>query len=194
MFRNFVKYFLLLLTIGFFSWLFLSKAKEIGYSPQQPISFDHQLHAGKLKLDCIFCHNGVQKQAKALIPTSETCMVCHKSVGYGIEDIKKQKEYNKLIKTWVGKKQIKWIKIHNLPDHAKFNHAIHLNAIKKDLIKKIDTNELCIACHSDVTQMMQVTQTKSLNMGFCVNCHRDYNKQKNRVGNIAPINCSTCHY
>ena len=165
--------------VSFTIWLLASPPAQVGYAPTQPINYSHKFHAGELGLDCQYCHTGVTWGKKAGVPSLNVCMNCHSAVGYGNPEIEK------LQKMWAEKKSPAWVRVHNLPDHAKFSHAPHIKALKKDNDPSI---KACKHCHGDVTKMEVVAQVKDLNMGFCVNCHRD-NEAKG-----AKINCSTCHY
>ncbi len=146
-----------------------------GYTPDQPIKFSHALHAGQNQIDCQYCHTGAEKSKHANIPSSNVCMNCHKYVQegpkYGEEEI------NKIYAAsgWDKEKQaftepakpIKWVKIHNLPEHVYFNHSQHVK------VGKIE----CQTCHGPVEEMEVVQQFAPLSMGWCINCHRETNIQ-----------------
>ncbi|MEX2214741.1 MAG: cytochrome c3 family protein [Phycisphaeraceae bacterium] len=129
---------------------------DVGYQPIQPVDFSHALHAGELGIDCRYCHTTVDKAAFAAIPPTQTCMNCHATI---------KNDSPKLIKvvreSYVTGKPIDWIKVHNLPDYAYFNHSAHVN-------KGVS----CVACHGRVDQMEIVYQAKTLSMSFCLDCHR----------------------
>jgi mono/diheme cytochrome c family protein len=147
-----------------------------GYAPEQPIKYSHELHAGKYKINCLYCHNGADKGKQASIPSPSTCMNCHMHVQAkekynGSVSPEIQKIYNAV--GWDAEKRaydpskektpIKWVRIHNLPDHAYFNHAQHVK------IGKVE----CQACHGPIEKMAVVSQQRSLQMGWCINCHRE---------------------
>jgi mono/diheme cytochrome c family protein len=145
-----------------------------GYMPTQPINYSHELHAGKYKINCQYCHSGADKSKQATIPSPSTCMNCHSHVtakdkynGEISPEIKKiyaAVDWNPETKTYgPNQKPIKWVRIHNLPDHAYFNHAQHVK------IGKVE----CQACHGPVETMKVVSQQRSLQMGWCINCHRE---------------------
>lgn len=141
-----------------------------GYEPDQPIPFSHELHAGKYKVNCQYCHSNAGNSRHASVPSLNICMNCHLVVKTDSPWIQKLSEaYN-------NNESIAWEKVHLLPDHVKFNHSAHVQAGKQ-----------CQECHGSVEQMEVVYQWSSLSMGWCVNCHRE-------PENNAPINCSTCHY
>lgn len=154
--------------------------KEIGvqkgYAPVQPINYSHELHAGTYKINCLYCHSGADKGKQASIPSASTCMNCHMHVTAkdkynGSVSPEIAKIYNAV--GWDAEKRaydptkkqtpIKWVRIHNLPDHAYFNHAQHVK------IGKVE----CQACHGPIETMKVVSQQRSLQMGWCINCHRE---------------------
>ncbi len=188
-----------------------------GYAPVQPINYSHELHAGKYKINCLYCHTGADKGKQATIPSPSTCMNCHMHVtaskNYdGNVSPEIQKIYDAV--GWDAEKKaydpakeqkpIKWIRIHNLPDLAYFNHSQHVK------IGKVE----CQACHGPVETMKVVSQQTSLQMGWCINCHReaqvdvannDYyeklhadlkaqGKSYATVGQIGGLECGKCHY
>lgn len=160
----------LILLIGF---LFVANTlhgigDNTGYAPEQPIPFSHKLHAGDNEIPCQYCHTGVDKGKHATIPSANVCMNCHKVVKTDSPHIKKLTEkYN-------NNEAIEWIKVHDIPDHAFFNHRPHIEA-------GFD----CSSCHGNVAEMEKVQQVETLMMGFCINCHRD---------NGGPQDCYTCHH
>jgi hypothetical protein len=150
----------------------------VGYSPDQPIAFSHKLHAGDMKIDCQYCHTGVETSRHALVPSTETCMNCH-SVAR-----KDRPEIIKLTSYYEEGKAIPWKRIHKLPDYAYFNHSVHVN-------KGID----CESCHGDVPQMEKISQMNSFVMSSCLDCHRNIHKNLPNLKNInnGPDNCFACH-
>lgn len=191
-------------------WLFLFVATKMsidgmysigiqqGYAPKQPIAYSHKLHAGQYKIDCNYCHVGVNKGKSATIPSANICMNCH-----GV--IKKESpEIQKIYAAIEQNKPIEWIRVHNLPDLAYFNHAQHVNV----------GNVQCQTCHGEIQKMEVVEQRSSLTMGWCIDCHRktEVNTKDNayydklvalhrketkeplKVANIGGLECSKCHY
>ena len=140
-----------------------------GYSPEQPIPFDHSLHAGTHKIQCQYCHNQVERSKASNIPALSTCMNCHAQIKTDSPHIQK------LVETYNNKKSIEWVNVHMLPDHVQFNHSAHI-------AKGVN----CQTCHGAVETMSKVYQFSDLSMGWCINCHRE-------PSNKAPTNCSTCH-
>ncbi|WP_461067947.1 c-type cytochrome [Spirosoma horti] len=169
-----------------------------GYAPKQPIAYSHKLHAGQYKIDCNYCHTGVNKGKSATIPSANICMNCH-----GV--IKKESpEIQKIYAAIENNQPIEWVRVHNLPDLAYFNHAQHVNV----------GNVQCQTCHGAIEQMEVVEQRSSLTMGWCIDCHRrtEVNTKDNayydklvalhrkeskeplKVANIGGLECSKCHY
>lgn len=184
-------------------WYFFSpEFTDVGYAPEQPVAFSHRLHAGQVGLDCQYCHTQVKDAAYANVPATQTCMNCHSQI---------RPESPKLLpvrESWATGNSIEWVKVHQLPDYARFSHAIHTN-----------NGVGCESCHGRVDQMEVVTQQEPLSMGWCLECHRqpelflrpdseittmgyeypDDFVQQNllRVADekiVPPTNCSACHY
>ncbi|WP_229213867.1 c-type cytochrome [Dyadobacter psychrotolerans] len=169
-----------------------------GYAPKQPITFSHKLHAGEYKIDCNYCHTGVNRGKSAHIPSANICMNCH-----GV--IKKESpEIQKIYTSIENNQPIEWVRVHNLPDLAYFNHAQHVNVGGVE----------CENCHGDVAQMEVIQQRSSLTMGWCIDCHRktevntkdnkyydklvqlhgSESKEALKVADIGGLECSKCHY
>ncbi len=176
---------------AFLAWLFFAPPQRVGYAPEQPIAYSHQLHAGKHNMDCQYCHTGVAESKKAGVPSLNICMNCHLYGTMGYVDGKLSSELDKLKKLFAEKKSPEWIRVHNLPDHVKFPHAPHVKALSKE---GAATKEACAVCHGNVDQMVVVSQQMPLNMGWCVNCHRDYRDQNNYRTHGVSTSCNVCHY
>jgi len=131
-------------------------ALAVGYSPTQPVPYSHALHAGKLGIDCRYCHNTVEKTAFASLPPTQTCMNCHT----GIWD--KSPRLQPVRDSWATGKPVQWVKVHNLAQYVYFNHAAHVNH-----------GVGCVECHGRIDRMDVVTQAKPLSMGWCLDCHRE---------------------
>jgi len=235
MFKNkkFVFFFVLCLIIalGTFGWMGMwNTGVHTGYQPVQPIKFSHELHAGTNKIDCQYCHAGAFKSKNSTIPSANVCMNCHKSVQAtekydGEVSPEIQKIYNALgydheSMTYdkTKEKPIEWVRVHNLPDFAYFNHSQHVvvgeQAIRKE--KGLKPEEpVCFACHGPVDTMEEIYQYSPLTMKWCINCHKDtklevkgnafYDKiieahEKIKKGEkITPaalggLECGKCHY
>lgn len=142
------------------------------YKPEQPIKFNHTVHAGKLAINCQYCHSSAEKSKHAGIPSANVCMNCHKAIQEGpitgkaeIAKIYEAAGWDPATNKFTGvEKPIKWIKVHNMPDHVAFNHATHVS------IGKIE----CQKCHGPVdTQMDVAEQWSPLTMGWCIQCHNE---------------------
>jgi hypothetical protein len=182
---------------------------QIGYAPEQPIKFNHKIHAGQYGIQCQYCHTGVDKSKNATIPSLSTCMNCHNTIKSGpqygtteIAKIYKAMDYDPTTHKYGNHPTpVKWIRIHNLPDHVFFSHAQHVNAGKL----------ACENCHGKVQEMERVQQTATLEMGWCINCHREktintdnpyytttfdfiQKHKKYTVAQMGGIECSKCHY
>jgi len=179
--------------------------RQEGYSPDQPVWFSHKVHAGQNKIDCLYCHTTANDSKSAGIPGINVCMNCHNVVKKGKQT--GEEEIAKVIESWNTGKPIKWVRVHNLPDHVWFSHAQHVNAGKRE----------CEECHGAVEEMDRVVQAESLGMGWCIHCHRrtevqfegngfyeEYirfheeiksgNRSRVTVDDIGGNNCQICHY
>lgn len=129
---------------------------DVGYMPTQPVAYSHKLHAGKLGIDCRYCHNTVDRAAYAAIPPAETCMNCHAYV-------KKNSEKLALVReSYETGEPVPWIKVHQLPDYSYFAHNVHVTA-----------GLGCETCHGRIDQMEKVALHSPLSMGWCLRCHRN---------------------
>lgn len=155
-----------------------AERNSIGYSPEQPIKYSHKLHAGEMKIDCKYCHVGVDKSRHASVPSVNTCMGCHTLAKKDSPEIQKLTQY------YNEGKPIPWKRIHKVPDFAYFNHSVHIN-------KGVE----CESCHGDIKKMEVVGQINSLTMGACLDCHRNAHEKLPYLKEIknGPDNCSTCH-
>jgi hypothetical protein len=126
---------------------------------QQPIQFSHKHHVGDDGIDCRYCHSGVESSAMAGIPPTKTCMNCHSvlfnNVGY-LEPVRE---------SYRTDQSIEWVRVHRLADYVYFNHSIHVN-------KGVG----CSSCHGKINQMPLVFQASSLQMEWCLDCHRNPEK------------------
>src|SRR5216683_4715351 len=122
---------------------------------EQPIQFSHKHHVGDDGIDCRYCHTSVETAASAGMPSTAVCMNCHKQIWV---DSPYLEPVRASFKTG---KPLEWIRVHDLPDFAYFNHSIHVN-------KGVG----CSTCHGRIDQMPVVSQTSSLQMEWCLECHR----------------------
>lgn len=157
-------YAMLLVLLGFGVTKFYGIFSNAGYAPIQPIPFSHAMHAGVLKLECLYCHSNAEKGAHATIPPLSTCMGCHSVVKVN------NSPYIKVLEEhYAANKPIEWVRIHRLPDHSAFSHQWHVAA-----------GVACQTCHGPVQEMIEIRQNSKLEMRECITCHR----QDTYVANI----------
>lgn len=206
---------------------FRTPGNQQGYEPSQPIAFSHRLHAGELQVACLYCHAGAIRSRHAGIPPASTCMNCHKFVTATMGAVHAEDELAKkekrsprpVISPEIAKiyealalnpatrlpdaaktpHAIAWNKVTNLPDFVYFDHRPH-----------VAKGVACQQCHGPVETMEKVRQDQALNMGYCVNCHRNVTQNGLAGAPAAPVqlaawaqpkkavqpstDCSTCHY
>ncbi len=137
-------------------WYFLSPSfTDVGYQPEQPIPFSHRLHVGELKVDCRYCHRSVEVSAVASLPSTQTCLNCHRLLGNSVASLQPLFESEEL------NVALRWIRIHKTPEYAYFDHSLHLAG-----------GIGCVSCHGNLGEMDRVHQAKPLSMGWCLDCHR----------------------
>jgi hypothetical protein len=152
-----------------------------GYQPEQPIPFSHYTHAGQNEIACQYCHVGPAMGRHSTVPSTNICMNCHLVVATDREPIKK------LTEAYNNGTPIKWVKVHDLPDHAYFDHQPHVAFFQQNVEGNTAPGKMqgvCANCHGNVDEAAVVKTENEFNMGWCVNCHRE---------NDAPIDCQTCH-
>ncbi len=147
------------------TYYFTPKYTRVGYMPTQPVPFSHKIHAGQLGLDCRFCHSFGERSSHSNIPNNQTCANCHAS---GKGQIKLNSPKLELVRKAAepGGEPIRWVKVHKAPDYVYFNHSAHLNR-----------GISCVSCHGRVDQMDVVYHHEPQSMGWCLDCHR--NPEKN---------------
>ena len=139
--------------IGYF---FSPKYTDVGYQPEQPVAYSHALHAGELGIDCMYCHATVDRAPAAVVPPTKTCMNCHHLV-------KRDSPALAAIRaSATSGRRMEWVRVHNLPGYAYFDHRPHLRA-----------GVGCASCHGRIDQMEVVSQAEPLSMSWCLDCHRD---------------------
>jgi len=186
-----------------------------GYKPVQPIKFSHQIHAGVNKIECQYCHGGAFKSKNASIPSANVCMNCHNTITASehydgeispeIAKIYRALDWDPETRTYGNNpKPIQWVRIHNLPDFAYFNHSQHV------VVAGVE----CQTCHGPIQNMEEVYQYSPLTMKWCVDCHKktdiksdnkyyeDLIKAHERIKKgekmtaamIGGLECGKCHY
>ncbi|MEC3905825.1 c-type cytochrome [Tamlana sp. 2201CG12-4] len=214
--------FFLLASAYFVYGYFMQIDVNQGYQPVQPIHFSHKVHAGDNGIDCKYCHSSARVSKTSGIPSLNVCMNCHKSIyeynGETTPEYSKEfydGEIKKLYaaagwsdedQKYTGESQpVKWVRIHNLPDFAYFNHSQHVTVAGVE----------CQTCHGPVEEMEIMYQHSPLTMGWCINCHRETNvnvkdnayyekiheelSKKYGVENLTAaqmggLECGKCHY
>ena len=213
----------LLLTSGYFVFGYLMQIGiDQGYQPVQPIHFSHKIHAGDNNIDCKYCHSSARVSKTSGIPSLNVCMNCHKSIyeykgettaEYNKEfyDAEIQKLYaaagwSDADQKYTGDSQpVKWVRIHNLPDFAYFNHSQHVSVAGIE----------CQTCHGPIETMEIVSQHAPLTMGWCIECHRTtnvnvkdnayytkiheelskkYGVEELTAAQMGGLECGKCHY
>ena len=196
-----------------------------GYEPVQPIHFSHKIHAGDNGIDCKYCHSAARSSKTSGIPSLNVCMNCHKSISefqgdagtdYGtytpefytaeIQKLYDAVGWDPSAQAYTGEeKPVKWVRIHNLPDFAYYNHSQHVNVAGLE----------CQTCHGPVEEMEIMRQHAPLTMGWCIDCHRTtdvkmenneyyakiheelskkYGVEKLTVAQMGGLECGKCHY
>jgi hypothetical protein len=161
--------------IGGYFGAFLLVTAALGYrwyitdrAPDQPIAFPHTIHVSRLGIPCTFCHIYAERSKFAGVPFLNKCMACHKTLATEREEIKKLTRY------FNEKKPVVWKRVYELPPHVYFTHKRH---VKKGV--------KCTTCHGEVGTMKKIRKVSSLDMGWCVSCHKDRG--------VLPLDCATCH-
>ena len=159
---------------------------EVEYAPllEQPIEYSHMLHAGELKIACEYCHSQARRSIHAGVPETETCMNCHKVIPN-----EGRPELQKLTAFYESGEPIPWQKVHDLPDFVYFSHKRHVRGGVE-----------CTECHGNMAQEMTVAKrVNTLQMGWCLDCHKDHPKVDENYGANAALrraelkDCLTCH-
>ena len=141
---------------------------NVGHAPKQPVPYSHKLHAGKLKLDCRYCHNTVEKTGHAAIPPTATCGNCHGGdlvkEGATLSVVHGDSPLLEPIRVSLEDEDdpVLWNRVHDLPDFVYFNHAAH-----------VTRGVSCVSCHGRVDKMEVVTQVEPMSMKWCLDCHRN---------------------
>jgi hypothetical protein len=128
---------------------------HVGEARPQPVQFSHKHHVGDDGIDCRYCHTSVETSAFAGIPSTHVCMTCHSQVWSDSPYLAAVRE------SYQNNTPLEWVRVHDLPDYVYFNHSIHVNK-----------GVACIMCHGRVDQMPLVWREKSLEMKWCLSCHR----------------------
>jgi hypothetical protein len=145
--------------LAFFVFTQLSRSSYItnqNNEVMQPVQFSHKHHVGDDGIDCRYCHTAVETSSSAGMPPTQTCMACHSQIW-------NDSPYLAIVRdSYAQNKPIEWVRVHDLPEYTYFNHSIHV-------AKGIG----CASCHGDVANMPAVFQANSLQMEWCLSCHKD---------------------
>ncbi len=148
-----------------------SYVTQAGVAREQPVPFSHKHHVSGIGIDCRYCHTSVEVSSFAGLPSTDTCMSCHSQIWADspmLEPVRASFRTNQ---------SIQWTRVHDLPDFVFFNHSIH---VKKGIG--------CATCHGRVDQMPLMWQAQSLQMEWCLDCHRHperYVRPREQVFNMA---------
>lgn len=146
-------------------WYYFTPAYwEVGYMPEQPGGgFNHQLHAGRLGLDCRYCHTKVEESPEANVPNIATCYGCHKENFLAAQFDPGVEKVGFVREAYESDASIEWRRVHKLPDYVRnFPHHVHVKA-----------GVSCFSCHGQIIGMPVVYQAESLSMAWCLDCHRN---------------------
>ena len=150
----------LVFLLGALLWLIAAISRssyitETDVARAQPVPFSHEHHVGGLGIDCRYCHTSVEISWFAGLPPTATCMNCHSQIWSGSDVLKPVRE------SYQSGAPIRWTRVHNLPDFVYFDHSIHVN-------KGVG----CATCHGPVDRMPLMWQDQTLQMEWCLDCHR----------------------
>ncbi|MEC9209034.1 MAG: cytochrome c3 family protein [Bacteroidota bacterium] len=213
--KLFVGLFIAIVSLKFVYDAMMGVGVTTNYQPEQPIAFSHKIHAGDNGIDCNYCHSSARSSKTAGIPSANVCMNCHANITSGtitgtaeIQKIYNAIGYDPETRKYIegyDQKPIEWVRIHNLPDLAYFNHSQHVSVGKLE----------CQECHGPIQEMDVVKQESELTMGWCIDCHREtevkmegndyytsmhekmkkkYAGQKITVDKMGGLECGKCHY
>jgi hypothetical protein len=157
--------FLVLATVAVLGWLVMILMRSdfvtgANANVEQPVQFSHAHHVGGEGIDCRYCHTSVENSSFANIPPTKTCMNCHSQIWLNASYLEPVRE------SFRTNRSIEWTRVHDLPDFVYFNHSIH---VKKGMG--------CETCHGRIDRMAGIYQVNSLQMEWCLDCHR--NPEKN---------------
>jgi hypothetical protein len=130
-----------------------------GVHKSQPVPFSHQHHVTGLGIDCRYCHTSVERSSFAGIPPTKTCMNCHSQIWTNAQLLEPVRA------SYRTGESLQWTRVNQVPDFVYFNHSIHVT-------KGVG----CNTCHGPVNEMPLMYQANSLQMEWCLNCHRSPEK------------------
>jgi len=151
--------------LGGLGWVLYTLMGTSGYVTgqyvvkHQPVPFSHEHHVRGLGIDCRYCHTSVERSAFAGLPPTETCMNCHRQIWTNAELLEPIRA------SYRDNVPVQWTRVNNVPDFVYFNHSVHV-------AKGIG----CQSCHGNVDRMPLMFQNASLQMQWCLDCHRNPTK------------------
>jgi len=151
---------LLVLAVAATAYYGTPKYWRVGYEPVQPIRFSHEVHAGQLGMDCLYCHNHVGESPHSNVPSTQTCLNCHGEKWGNIRA--REPAFAPLREAEATGRPIPWARVHKVPDYAYFNHAVHVRR-----------GVSCVSCHGRINEMEVVRHVEPLSMAWCLECHRN---------------------
>lgn len=157
--------------VGGVWYYFTPKYTRVGYQPIQPVNFSHAVHADQLRIDCRYCHNGVEKSWYSNVPAASTCMNCHNQV------LPNDPRLALVRESFQTGRPIPWVQVHKTPDYVYFNHSVHVNR-----------GVSCVECHGQINKMDEVYHAKPLSMDFCLQCHRHPEQRLRPPDTITDLN------
>lgn len=213
-----------LLAAGYlgFGWM-MQVGVDQGYQPIQPIHFSHRIHAGDNQIDCKYCHSSARTSKVSGVPSLNVCMNCHVTISEVAPETATEEHSKEYYDAQIAKlytatgwdpaaqaytnepKPVKWVRVHNLPDFAYYNHSQHVSV----------AGIACQKCHGPVEEMEVLYQFAPLTMGWCINCHQEtnvnmegneyyekiheqlakkYGVEKVTIAQLGGIECGKCHY
>src|SRR5271168_3226482 len=155
-----------LYTIAMSPWYTQQNVKR-----QQPVPFSHRHHAGELGIDCRYCHTSVEDSSFAGLPPTKTCMTCHSQIWTNSEMLEPVRA------SYSTGKSLEWVRVNALPDFVYFNHSIH---VKKGVG--------CTTCHGPIGEMPLTWKANTLQMSWCLECHRNPEKYVRPRARIFDLN------
>lgn len=132
---------------------------RVGYAPEQPVPFSHQIHVGQVGMDCRYCHTSVESSPHATVPATQTCMNCHNPEKANVKG--NSPLLSPVRESWKSGNPVEWKRIHQLPGYAYFNHSVH-----------VARGVSCVSCHGQINEMKVVYHDQELSMGWCLRCHQ----------------------
>ena len=132
---------------------------DVGVTRHQPVPFSHRHHVGELGIDCRYCHTSVEESSFAGLPPTATCMSCHSQIWLNSPMLEPVRA------SYRNDKAIEWVRVYALPDFVYFNHSIHVS-------KGVG----CTTCHGPIGDMPLTWRAASLQMEWCMDCHRQPEK------------------